>query len=287
MKRIGLAIAFWCLCGAAWSQPAPPYTLENTEVLDVHARELDRDYQLFVSLPASYAKSTRRYPVVFVSDAGYTFPLIRSIGGVISRHSNDMDEFILVGLSYAKGETGMFSRRRDYTPGDPMDPGLRSVMPGRAPQFGQAEGYRRFIASEVFPLVARRYRADMGHKVFAGESYGALLGTHILLAAPGMFEYYVLGSPSLWFGKHTMFARERAYAAAHRDLKANVYFSVGGLETGEEDMVGDMRRFVTALRSRHYPGLHIESKVFADEGHLTVFPGIATRGLKWALPPQK
>jgi predicted alpha/beta superfamily hydrolase len=298
LKGIRLAVAAACLCGLALAQPLPtsaPYVLEHTEVLDLRAAELKRDYQLFVSLPRSYASSTRRYPVVFVTDAGYEFPLVRSIAHLVTGHSKDMEEFILVGLSYAKGDSGAFSRRRDYTPTRLPASAFTSDMPGREPQSGEAEAYRRFIAGEVFPLVAARYRADMKRKVFAGESYGSLFGAHVLLTRPDMFEHYILGSPSLWYDKHVMFTRELAYAASHKDLKANVFLGVGALETptangagsDDEDMVGDLKKFEAALRSRHYPGLHLQSKVFADEDHLTVFPGIVTRGLKWALPGKR
>jgi predicted alpha/beta superfamily hydrolase len=48
-------------------------------------------------------------------------------------------------------------------------------MPGRAPIFG---GH---LVNEVFPFVARNYRADMTQKIFAGHSYGSLLGYVLLL----------------------------------------------------------------------------------------------------------
>ncbi len=40
-----------------------------------------------------------------------------------------------------------------------------------------------------------------GQSLFLGHSYGALLGTQILFTEPGMFNGYVLGSPSLWYDK--------------------------------------------------------------------------------------
>ena len=61
--------------------------------------------------------------------------------------------------------------RRDYTPGVHGDRGATSDMPGRPVVYGEAEGYRRFVADEVFPFIASHYRADMAHKVFAGHSY--------------------------------------------------------------------------------------------------------------------
>lgn len=286
MKKIIFTLCLLAISTSTSSQPFAPYTLENTEVLSVNAKELKRDYEVFVSLPESYTLSTRRYPVVFVTDANYAFPVTRALAARVGAQGSGLEEFILVGLSYAKGDTPKYSRNRDYTPGQPLDSSSKSDMPGREPVFGEAEGYRRFIADSVFPLIAQHYRADMNRKIFSGHSYGSLLGLHMLLTEPSMFSHYILGSPSLWYGKRMMFDREKQFAATHKDLKANVFFAIGGLETGvgKIDMVGDLRRFDAALKSRRYSGLKTELKVLADEDHLSVAPMIMTRGLKWALP---
>ena len=269
-----------------------PYVLDNTEVRSIRAANLQRDYQIYVSLPASYAKSGRSYPVVFVTDAPYAFPVTRAIGIRAGQGGRHIEEFILVGLSYARGDSAEYSRRRDYTPAPSGDPTYVSDMPGREPKFGESAGYRRFIADEVFPFVAKHYRADMGRKTFIGHSYGSLLGLDMLFNEPEMFDNYVLGSPSLWFGKRVMFEREKAYAAAHKDLKANVWFAVGAFEAvrngarfnKDDDMVRDLRSFTAALKSHNYPGLNMTSVVVPDEDHLTIAPVVITRGLRWALP---
>jgi predicted alpha/beta superfamily hydrolase len=279
---------------AAVDAPPPPYVLEGTEVRGIRSTRLNRDYELYVSLPASYASTNRRYPVVFATDANYAFPVIRSIAKRVGNGGKDIEEFILVGLSYAKGDTPEFSRRRDYTPTATADKSPVSDMPGRAPVFGEAEAYRQHIATEVFPFVAALYRADMSRRVLVGHSYGSLLGVHVLLTEPTMFEQYVLGSPSLWFNRRVMFEREREYAATHRDLKARVFIATGAYETVKPassnpryndtvDMVGDVAAFGKALKSRRYPGLHLHTQVIADEDHLTVAPAVYTRGLVWAL----
>lgn len=291
-----LLLSACLLAGAASARAAPPaapapaYVLDATEVVDLHASELKRDYQLFVALPDSYREGTRRYPVLFVTDANYSFPLARAIASRLARHGH-LEETIVVGLSYAKGDTGVYSRRRDYTPSVPRGSGYRSDMPGRAPAFGEAEAYGRFITNEVFALVAARYRADMGRKIFAGHSYGSLLGVQLLLSQPRAFEHYILGSPSLWYDGGILFERERAYAAAHRDMRASVYFGIGARETlapgkrrsrseDDADMVADLSDFDTALKSHRYPGLRTRLAVFADEDHASVFPLVLTHGLR-------
>lgn len=282
---------------AVVAPPPPAYALEGTEVCDLPSKMLGRDYQLYVYLPDSYAKEpTRNYPVLFVTDAPYAFPLIRSIARRVGDHGDGLRDFILVGLSYAKGDTPKFSRNRDYTPTAKGPSDAESDMPGRAPLYGEAENYRRFIAGEVFPYVASHYRADMHEKIYAGHSYGGLFGVHMLLTEPGMFEHYILGSPSLQFDGKVMFERERAYAASHKDLSADVFMALGGYETVDPaspdrryhnavDMVRNAQAFERVLKSRHYPGLHIQSMVIGDEDHLTVFPTLITRGLRAMLAP--
>lgn len=274
-----------------------PYTLANTEVRDVRASILGRDYQVFVALPDSYASSKRSYPVVFVVDADYAFPVVRSIASRLHRHAG-MEETIVVGLSYARGDAGVFSRRRDYTPTTPRKHVYRSDMPGRAPAFGEASAYGRYLTGEVFPFIARHYRADMGRKMFVGHSYGSLLGLQMMLDAPRSFEHYILGSPSLWYDAGIMFEREQAYAARHKDLPASVFFGIGSLETlaagkkrsrSEEDadMVADLREFDALLKKRGYGGLRTRLTVFADEDHASVLPMVVTHGLRAYLATKK
>ena len=123
-------------------------------------------------------------------------------------------------------------------------------------------------------------------------------GEVLRVVEPTMFERYILTSPSLWYDDRVMLARERAYAAVHTDMRADVFLSIGSFETvntsssntryhRQNDMVRDLRKFEAQLRSRRYPGLHIESKVIDDEDHLTVYPAAITRGLMWALPAQR
>lgn len=273
-----------------------PYVLPNTEVRQIHSAVLNRDYELYVSLPASYATGRQTYPVVFITDAPYAFPVASSIGPFIARHSKRLPEFILVGLSYAKGDTAEFSRRRDYTPSRNGGTGLTSDMPGRKPVFGEAEGYRRFLKDEVFPMVASHYRADMAHKVLAGHSYGSLFGAYVLLTDPAMFDGYVLGSPSLWYDDYLLFKREREFAQQNKNLAAKVYIAAGSFEgpapknrsndhrySKDGRIVTGATAFANALSARRYPGLRLKSEVIAEENHLTVAPVLLTRGLLWTL----
>lgn len=270
----------------------PPVELTNTAVYEITSDATRRTYPIWVDVPASYAQSDKAYPVVFVTDALYSFPLVRSIRNLLGQKGRNIEDFILVGLPPQAGLTSLESRSRDYTPSNPL------TRPGKvshrytAKLYGEAAAYRDFIDRQVFPLVASRYRADMNRKTFAGHSLGALFGSFVLFTKPGMFQNYILGSPSLWFDQHEILKFEQAYANDHRDLPARVMMYIGMYETinpqpryyKTNDMIGDMRAFERTLKARRYPSLSIGSQVIADEDHFTVFPSLISRGLLWALP---
>lgn len=294
MKRLLLTCMLTIVAHSAHAAPA--YALEATQVHDIHSRQLQRTYQVWIALPDSHQASKRRYPVLFVTDANYGFAVTRNIAQRLSKHAR-LEEAIVVGLSYATGETGVHSRRRDYTPSVPRGHTYTPDMPGQAPVFGEATRYGQFIVDEVFPFIALKYRADMRRKVFVGHSYGSLLGLELLLTQPRSFEHYILGSPSLWFDHGIMFEREKSYAASQRDLPASVFLGIGARETlgpgkrrarSEEqaDMVEDLREFTARLHTRRYPSLRMQLKEFADEDHASVFPSVFTHGLRAYLKKQ-
>lgn len=263
----------------------------------MHAKNLKRDYQLYIALPDSYRSTKLSYPVLFAVDANYAFPVVRNIVQRLHKHAG-MEEVIVIGLSYAKGETGNHSRRRDYTPTVPRKNNYRADMPGVPPAFGEAAAYGKFLSAEVFPFIASQYRANMDRKVFIGHSYGSLLGLKMLLSEPRTFDHYILGSPSLWFDAGVMFDSEKDYSAKYKDLPASVFFGIGGLErlapgkkrsSSEEDadMVEDLRKFDAVLRSRRYPNLKTTLRVFQDEDHASVFPMVLTHGIRTYLKSEK
>lgn len=276
---------------AAKIQPGEgrPYEIADSEVWDVPDPVSRRGYQVFVALPPSYPKEPqRRYPVLYVTDADYAFPILRQISRRLNGEGPKVEEFILVGLSYAKGEDGMVSRRRDYTP----TPNGPSTAPSGAIH-GQGQAYQTYLRDQVKPFVAARYRIDPARALFLGHSYGSLLGAQILFTEPGLFSGYILGSPSLWYDKRHALGLEASYAARNRDLPAKVFLYVGeyeALRKGDRrysqsvDMVADNKALEKALKDRKYPNLSLKSVVLNDEDHLSVAPRGFTQGLKYLLP---
>lgn len=264
-----------------------PYVLRGTQVWTVPDPVSGRDYEVFVSLPTGYdASPQRRYPVLYVTDADYAFPIIRQIARRMNLEGPIVEPFILVGLSYARGDDGTVSRNRDYTP-TPNGPRRAGAL-----VHGQGPAYQTYLKTQVLPFIDARFRSAPDRRVLLGHSYGGLLGAQILFTDPTLFQGYVLGSPSFWFDKRHIMTMEAAYARTHRDLQAQVFMYVGAYETPGPnprhsrgaDMVGDMQTMERVLKSRAYPTLRVQSTVLADEDHLTVAPVGFTRALMAVLP---
>ncbi len=273
----------------------PGYVLPDTHVHRIEAMALGRTYEVVVWLPPSYRSSPdRRYPVLFTTDSPQSFPLIRGLHIRLRGGELVLEDAIVVGLGYAQGEDAVHSRRRDYTPTIHGDIDARPTLPGRPVEYGGAEAYRLHIRDEVFPFLEARYRIDPARRIYAGHSYGGLFGTHVLLTEPTMFQRYILISPSLWYARRLMIARERGWASRNRDLPADVYWMIGSEETvpdpdtephaaSRHAMVEDMDEMVRMLGSRGYPSFRQKSQVIEGEDHTGVYPVAIRRGMEWAL----
>ncbi len=267
-----------------------PYQIAETEVWSVPDPVSGRKYEVSVALPKSYATSPERhYPVLYVTDEPYAFPLIRAISRRVGDEEQGLEDFIIVGLSYAAGDDSKYSRNRDYTPVQTTDREAAKRGP-----YGGAEAYRVYIRDQVIPFVEGKYRTEPERRVYMGHSYGALLGAHTLFTEPAMFSHYILGSPSLWYARQHMMKVEQEYAAKAQDLPANIFMYMGSYEAArpgdrrynqESDMVADMQTFEQRLKSRGYPSLSIASVVLDEENHMSVFPPGLTRGLQRFFPP--
>lgn len=296
LRNVLLGTAMLSACSAvpaseAASSTAPvqrgegqAYELLGTQVFDVPDPVSGIAYQVFVSVPPSYAAEPQRlYPVVYVTDADYGFPMLRAIGRRMNGEGPRIAEFILVGLSYGKGEDPMASRRRDYTP---TEKGASSAPVGSL--HGQSLRYRDYLRDAVLPFIESRFRAKPEQRVYVGHSYGGLLGAQILMTQPDMFSGYVLGSPSFWFDRKYLLREAPALLGRQRVIDADVYMYVGEFEAKrvgdkryqqEVDMVADNAAFAALLQERSFGGLRLRSDVLGDEDHLSVAPRGFTKGL--------
>lgn len=243
------------------------FEIQSSENFTVRSKILDRKYDLYVKLPAGYSEETngeKVYPVLYLNDGPHTFKVAAGV-----THFKQMDKAIVVGISFAHGENGQYSRVRDLTP--EYDKSWKKY------KTGGAEKYLKFIESEVIPFVETRYRVNSSRRILSGHSLGGSFGAWVLFKNPQLFSSFILTSPSLWFKDEMIFDVEEEYAKKNESLNVNIFMATGALEKAKKgwmlnDMVDGHQRFVKQLRSRDYQGLHIEDEVVVGTDHVFNVP---------------
>jgi predicted alpha/beta superfamily hydrolase len=238
----------------------------------LHSTIVGDDYTLFVSLPAGYDPSHSGYPVLYVTDANSNFTATVQITRRLTRQK-EIPPVIVVGIGYRSDSLAKTLRLRDMTPDH--DPSIRRSHAGRSSYF------LRFIKEELMPYVQKNYRASHD-AYYTGMAIGGVFGLYVLLHEPETFKGYLVASPSIWYDSSVIFKYEREYAGTHHDLKARLYIGVGGQEEKEANftnMETNAKRLTTLLADRHYPNLHLDSKVLDGETHTSVYPAALRHGL--------
>lgn len=273
IARIAVALAWLAACAVA---QAEPYVVPNSQVLELRSKQTGADYEIFVALPSDYARSRRSYPVVYMLDADYSFALVRNVVQHFVERE-DLPPMILVAIAYPGAATDREiykkNRTRDYTP-------VHAPRGGYGTEYQKVSGggpkFRSFIASELVPLIDRRFRTS-NDRTIIGHSYGGLFATYVLLTEPALFKRYVVVSPSIWYANRIALTMEQTAADSGIRPDARVFFAVGALESSV--MSDDLTELYRRLRSRNNARLDMTLRMFEGERHNSVFPAAVTRGL--------
>lgn len=251
----------------------------------------DRQYQISVALPITYKDSNQSYPVLYSLDANGEFGIIAETARILAM-GKEVPELIVVGIGYPTGGRFLYSvkyRTLDYTPtvdekwlAKEKSRGLPELLipagTGGAPKFLQ------FIRKQLIPHIEKKYRVKSDDRVLLGLSLGGLFTTYALFQGDGLFQRFVIGSPSLWWQDRVMFNVEEEYAQTHKSLPARVFISVGSDEDkyndDDEQTVSPFKEFVKVLEKRNYANFKWESHLFEGETHVSFVPATISRGLR-------
>jgi predicted alpha/beta superfamily hydrolase len=244
-------------------------SLPNTEVHHLTSKAREIDYKIYVALPNGYQDSTRRYGVVYLLDADYSFAIARNVVEHLSDR-NHLEPLIVVGIAYGGPLQYRLNRTRDYTPTHSPDGGYGPEMQKHS---GGGPDFRQFVSRDLIPFIERTYRTD-GRRALVGHSYGGLFTTWTLLTTGAtLFDRFIVVSPSLWYDERMIFS-----VSPKEPLKGKVYLAVGSIENSL--MATDLRRMAAALRKNH-KSLAVRDEILDDETHNSVFPSAFSRGLRW------
>jgi predicted alpha/beta superfamily hydrolase len=261
--------------------PAPraqKLVIKNSELVELHSEQTERDYEIIVGLPESYAKEPeRRYPVLYLLDGQWDFNLINALSGGL-RYDKVAPEFLIVGISYA-GDAPDYGKLRgeDYTP-------TRSHPSyAKEPYGGDGAKFLSFLEQNVLPAVEQRFRVDASQRILSGSSLGGLFTLYALVEKPELFQAYLALSPAVGWDDRYIFRREREFRAQHPQLAKRVWLSVGELEWA--DYVKNDKEFFAQFEKSHYEGLELRVQVVPGERHAGVKPEAYNRALRFAFEP--
>jgi predicted alpha/beta superfamily hydrolase len=211
-----------------------------------------QEYVLQISLPGNYGKSSRKYPVLYLMDSQWDFPLVTSLYGE-QYYDGFIPEIIIVGITWGGSHPNPDSlRARDYTP----------TKQNGAPQSGGADQFLSFMKNELFPFIEKNYSADPNERILMGCSLGGLFTLHALFTQPEMFNKYVAASPAYGWDNEVIYQYLNKYFQKSNP-PARLFMCIGGVESN----LHGFEKLTKTLREHTAPSLQIESRVLENTGH--------------------
>ncbi len=231
----------------------PMVEILGTQRLNIHSTTLGRDYVLDVNLPRRYSDTTRTFPVLYLLDSQWDFPLVNAVYGE-QYYDGFVPDIVIVGIRPAGDNPNYDSlRARDLTP-------KRSQQ---APQSGDGANFLQFIKKELIPFVESTYRVKKDDRALMGSSLGGFFTLYALFAETAVFNRYILTSPAASWNNEEIFTYEKEYATHNTALPVHLFMGHGALE-GD---TAEFQKLVDQIHSRHYSGLDMQTAEIEGMGH--------------------
>jgi len=263
-KSLSLVLALFCLSTVVSAQPAgtKPFVLGLIDGL--HSKVLNEDRVLNIYLPEGYKPQDGvRYPVIYLLDGSANEDFIH-IAGLLQFNNfpyiDRVPKSIVVGIAN-------IDRKRDFTYPTTVETDKKAL-----PTTGGSAAFIKFIATELQPYIDKNYKTIPGARTIIGQSLGGLVSTEILLRQPGLFDRYIIISPSIWWDNGSLLKVDPAVlrAAGKRD----VYIGVGkeGLAPtmAPHVMEVDANLLYDKLKGIGNPDLHLWFDYLPAETHATI-----------------
>ncbi|WP_291872019.1 alpha/beta hydrolase [Caulobacter sp.] len=265
---LALALASAPLAASAQAPEGTPILIGQS--LTMESKILGQTRRINVHLPPDYAKSSKTYPVLYLMDGGEKedFPHIAGLAQ-LGELSWTYREMIVVGIEG-------IDRRHDLT-----HPTSVAKEKADYPTTGGSAAYRRFLAEELKPWVAARYRAS-GESAIIGESLAGLFVVETLLKQPTLFDAYIAASPSLWWSDQALARGAAADIANWPALgQRKLYLTIGDEGTTMQEGVDNV---VAALDAAKPAGLTYVYDPMHQEHHSTVYHPAALKAFRTVWP---
>lgn len=246
------------------ASPPPQVEIPNTQLQKMTSTIVGQEYDLYIHLPRNYGSKEQKYPVLYLLDAQWDFPLVTAIFGQ-QFYDGFLPGIVIVGITWGgKSPNHDSLRARDLTP----------TSATTLPQSGGAPKFLAFIKKELIPFIESQYRVT-DDRTLMGSSFGGLFTLYALFNETELFHRYVLTSPAVGWDNEVIYTYEKNYAEKKPRLPIKLFMTVGKLEE-----VSGFQKFVDHLKARKYKGLSLQTRILENTGHSGTKAEGYTRGLQ-------
>lgn len=232
-----------------------------------------QEYELQILLPGGHKNSNKKYPVVYLMDSQWDFPLVKSLYG---EHYFDgfIPQLIIVGVTWGGINPNPDSlRARDYTPS----------TENRSPQSGGADKFLSFMKDELFPFIETNYKADNKNRTLMGCSLGGLFTLYALFTHTDMFTGYAAASPAVGWDREVLYKYEKEFSQKKITTPVRVYMTIGDVERSRPAY----EKFAAQMKGRNYPSVNLVSKILENTGHSGTKSETYGRGMQYVFEKPK
>lgn len=236
-----------------------PFHMETSYL---KSTDIDRIYNLYISLPVDYQEGSRKYPVIYVLDGDFLFGTVKEV----ILHNLEVKDSIVVGIGYDTDVIGdiLTNRYQDLVPNGP-----------------NYSKFTHFFIKELIPFIESSYRVDKSDRTLVGYSYSGLSSLAIMFEYPDRFNKIIAMSPSLYHNQRDIFTVEEEFTERSKELPVKLYLSVGALEEDLVDyMVSNLVEFSEVLETRDYSGFTLVMEIIDGENHSSVIPFSISKGIR-------
>lgn len=237
----------------AQSPKAKPFQLGVVE--EINSAILHETRVLNIYLPDGYSPdSSALYPVIYLLDGTADEDFIHVCGLVQFCNFpwiEVLPKSIVVGIANV-------DRKRDFTFPTSIADDKKTF-----PTTGGSEAFINFLEKELQPYVQKHYKVS-ADKMLIGQSLGGLLATEILFKKPGLFNQYLIVSPSLWWDKESLLRMQKQPITQ----PTKVFVAVG--KEGRV-MERDAKSLYRYLKNSASPVLTARFEFLKNKNHATIF----------------
>jgi len=260
--RLLLLVLFCWLALISCQQARPTGNLIVIgETIAVPSKHLNKDMIIDVSLPAGYAETNDRYPVLVTCQSHFLH-----VSGITAdlAWKNSVPELIVASV-------------RNYSSGDFIPEKIEGH-----PDSGGADRFIAFFREELIPDLDSRFRTHP-FRIFYSGSFGGGFAVYMFLAQPGVFNAYLSATPAIDYegGSTLIMDNFPSYLAKNSYQDRFLYLGV----ENEPQLVPLLDVFVDVLKKANLKGLKWEYHPFFDEDHGSIANKVVYHGIRFVFSP--